>query len=1006
MRKTFTRFIPLQLLLLVIAAQVMAQGSIQGLVEDEKQQPVPYATVQLQGTGMGATTDEDGNYTISHVAAGTYTLQVTYVGYATYAQQVIVASSALTVNISLKPDYQNLSEVVVVGYGTKQIKDLTGSVSSVGSDQFLNGNIQTPEALIAGKVAGVTVTSNSGMPGAGSTIRIRGGTSLNASNDPLIVIDGVPVDNNSIAGAPSPLSMINPNDIENITVLKDASAAAIYGSRAANGVIIITTKKGVPGKNKVGVEFNTNNSISQIYKYVPHLSGDQLRAIIDSAGTTNMKKLIDSTGNTDWQKQIYQTAFSSDNNLTIGGGIPNVPYRFSWGFLHQEGVLKRSEMDRNSLSLNVNPSLLDDHLTIALNLKYSYAYNFFANQGAIGTAVTYDPSKPVYSDTSLYGGYWEWIDPTTHKPASLAPRNPLGLINQQEDNGHANRYIGNIQFDYKMHFLPELRANLNLGGDWTRSNGTVFIDSTAAAYFTQKGQFTQYDQKKTNKLLEFYLNYTKDIADINSKIDLTAGYSYQDWLTMSPIVQDSIQLADGTKIGPSGYPTLNAAGDTIFPGGIPYKTENTLISFYGRLNYTFMDRYLLTVTLRDDGSSRFAPDNRWGLFPSAAFAWRISDENFLKNSKTISNLKLRLGYGVTGQQDIFNDYPYIANYAQGDPTAQYQFGNEFYYVLRPAGYDANIKWEQTITYNAGIDFGFINGRINGSLDVYDKKTSDLLSTIPVPAGTNFSNYILTNVGAMENKGVEFTLDVIPYDKKDFTWDIGGNVFYNHNEITKLNKVEDTSSVGVLTGGISGGVGNSIQIQAVGYPTYSFYVLQQLYDANGNPLEGQYTDFNGDGKNTPDDRYIYKKAAPDVTASLYSSFRYKNWTAGFQLRGSWGNWLYNNVASDFGWLNSIDGSRHFINNLVPSYLDTKFQKAQYTSDIYVENASFIKCDNINIGYDFKNLISKKFGLMATFAVQNVFTITKYSGLDPEIQSGIDNNIFPRPTIYSIDLDIKL
>ena len=937
---------------------------------------------------MGATTDENGKYRISDVPPGAYTLTVTYVGYANFSQSVTVGANTLTVNAALAADYQNLNEVVVVGYGTKQIKDLTGSITSVGSDQFLNGNITTPMSLIAGKVAGVQIISNGGAPGAGNTIRIRGGTSLNASNDPLIVIDGVPLDNNTISGAQNPLSLINPNDIENITVLKDASAAAIYGSRAANGVIIVTTKRATAGSNKLGIEFNSNNSLSDLNKSVDVLSADQLRTLIDSFGNDNQKKYA-GEANTDWQKEIYRTAFSSDNNISFMGGISQLPYRLSLGYLLQNGVLINSYLQRGSANVNLTPSFFDDHLKVTVNFNFGYTFNSFSDQGAVGTAVGFAPTQPIYSDTTAFGGYFEWLDPTTGKPAALAPRNPLGLVNQRDDTSHVYRYTGNIVLDYKFHFLPELRANLNVGGDWSRSHGGVVVPAEAASYYTQGGLYNHYKQSKDNKLFEFYLNYAKDLKSANSKIDVTGGYSYQDWLTDQP-----------------SYPSLNAAGDTITVAGIPYKTENTLISFYGRLNYTFMDRYLLTLTLRDDGSSRFSPDTRWGLFPSAAFAWRVSDENFLKNSKSISNLKLRLGYGQTGQQDVNNDYPYLANYSQGDPTAEYQFGADYFYVLRPAGYDANIQWEETETYNIGIDYGFLNGRINGSLDFYVKNTSQLLSTIPVPAGSNFTNYILTNVGEMQNKGVEFSLDVVPYDSKDFTWDIGGNVTYNHNEITKLYKVNDTSTIGILTGNISGGVGNTVQLQAVGYPTYSFYVYQQNYDENGKPIEGDYTDFNGDGKITPDDRFIYQKAAPNVYASLYSSVRYKNWTAGFQLRGSWGNYLYNNIASNGGYFDNIDGARKFINNLNASYYETQFQKAQYLSDYYVEDASFVRCDNISIGYNFKNLISKKIGLTLTGVVQNVFVISGYSGLDPEIYNGIDNNIYPRPTVYSLSINLKL
>lgn len=1001
MRKRFTRLASFLVLLIAGALPAMAQtGSIQGTVLDDHQQPVPFATVQLQGTTVGATTEDDGTYVIGNVAYGTYTLQVTYVGYSTYTQEVTVNAVTITVNVALKPDYQSLSEVVVVGYGTKQVKDLTGSITSVSSDKFLNGNITTPEQLVSGKVAGVQIVSNGGAPGAGSTIRIRGGTSLNASNDPLIVIDGVPLDNGDISGSQNPLGLINPNDIENITVLKDASAAAIYGSRAANGVIIITTKKGQAGVNKFGVEFNTNNSVSQLYDQVEMLTADQLREIVDSLGNTKQKALL-GDANTDWQDEIYRTAFTTDNNLTFGGGIKNLPYRLSIGYMMQQGVLLRSNLDRFSGSINLSPTFLDDHLKVDVNFRTAQNKYNFSTQGAIGTAVTFDPTHPVYSDTTTYGGYFEWLDPTTGKPSALAPKNPVGQIEQRDDLSTVNRYTGNIQLDYKLHFLPELRANLNVGGDWSRSEGTVKVDSFAASDFTRKGRDNKYDELKNNKLLEFYLNYMKDFKDISSKFDFTAGYSYQDWLSSSP--QDPF-VVDGIGYG---YPDLNQAGDTITKAGIATKTQNTLISFYGRLNYTLKDRYLLTVTLRDDGSSRFSPDTRWGLFPSAAFAWRISDENFLKNSSALSNLKLRLGYGVTGQQDIYQDYPYIANYSQGDPSAQYLFGDQYYYILRPDGYDANIKWEETATLNAGLDWGFINGRINGTIDVYQKKTSDLLAVIPVPAGSNFTANILTNVGNLTNTGFEFTVDVIPYDTKDFTWDIGGNITYNHNEITNLTKVTDTSTIGILTGGISGGVGNTVQIQAVGHSINSFYLQQQLYNEDGSPIEGSYADLNGDGAITPDDRYISDyHAAPSWYGAFYTSLRYKNWTFGTQMRFNIGNWMYNNVHSGQGWFGSIDGSRPYIFNLSTNYYETGFQKAQYLSDIYLENASFLKCDNITLGYDFKNLLSKKIGLQVTGVVQNAFTITGYSGLDPEINSGIDNNIYPRPVIYSLNINLKL
>lgn len=1003
MKKNFTR-IPLLIVLLVLFGAVGAfaqYGSVKGKVVDEKSAPVSYATVVLKGTSYGANTDDDGMYEIRNVAPGSYTLEISYIGYATFNQSVSVAAGqAASLNIQLKTDYLSLNEVVVVGYGTKQVKDLTGSVTSVSSKDFDKGAVSTPEQLITGKVAGIEITSNGGAPGSGSRIKVRGGSSLNASNDPLIVIDGVPVDNTGVSGSANALNLINPNDIENITVLKDASAAAIYGSRAANGVIIITTKKG-SGNAKLGVDYTATTSLSTITNYVDVASADELRALIDDIGNSKQKALV-GPYSTDWQKMIYRMPVSMDQNLSFSGGIKNLPYRLTFGYLNEQGLLKRSELERTSVGLNLNPSFLDDHLTVQLNTKFAYTYNFFADQASIGSAVTFDPTQTPY-EANAYNGYFEWLD-VAGKPNTLAPKNPLGLLYQKDDKSNVYRFLGNVQFDYKMHFLPDLKASLNLGTDISRSNGTVYVPYNAAAYYTRKGVNNKYDQAKNNKLLEFYLNYNKDLDGIHSKIDLTAGYSYQDWLRKSPITP----FVD-TAGNEFGYPDVNALGDTIAKGGIPFKTQNTLISVYGRLNYTFFERYLLTVTLRDDGSSRFGPDNRWGLFPSVALAWRISDEAIFKNMTGLSNLKLRLGYGVTGQQDLpptLSDYPYIANYQQGESTAQYQFGNVFYPVLRPDGYDANIKWEETATYNVGLDFGFINGRISGSVDVYKKLTTDLLAIIPVAAGTNFTNNILTNVGSLENRGIEGTLALVPIDNDNFTWEIGGNVTYNKNEITKLTKTDNPDDVGVLVGNIGGGVGNTIQVHTVGYPTNSFYVYQQNYDETGKPIEGDYADLNGDGKITPDDRYRYKNPEPDVYVGFYSNFVWKNWYAGFAARGSFGNYMYNNVNSQLANFSNIDGSKNYLNNLTTDYFNSEFVKPQYLSDYYIQDASFVRMDNISLGYNFKDLINGKTSLKVTGIVQNVFVISNYTGLDPEIAGGIDNNIYPRPRIFSINLSLNL
>ena len=826
----------LTLVLLGLASTIsFAQITIKGKVTDQTDKSgMPGVTVQVKGTTTGTQTDINGDYQIKAAANGT--LVFSFVGKNT--KEVLVNNQSV-IDVELGDDTQVLGEVVVIGYGTQKKKDLTGSIVAVTSTDFVKGQISTPEQLVAGKLAGVQITSNGGAPGAGSTIRIRGGSSLNANNDPLIVLDGVPLDNSTINGASNPLSLINPNDIETFTVLKDASATAIYGSRASNGVIMITTKKGSKtGKPKVN--FSTMFSSASPTKFVDVLSADEFRDLVNSKGNSAMKALL-GTANTDWQKQIYRNALTTDNNLSISGALKGTPYRVSLGYLNQNGILKTSNMSRTSGSIGITPTFLNNHLKVDVNLRGALTDNRFANQGAIGAAVGYDPTQPVYSGKDALGGYFEWLDPATGKPNTLASVNPLSQLLLKKDNASVMRSIGNVVFDYKFHFLPELRANLNLGYDISKSDGTVISPANVGLLYARGGQDKTYTQNKNNKTLEFYLNYVKELG--KSRLDLMAGYAYQDF------IREETELDKNIK------------GDVFTDK--TYKTQNTLVSFYGRANYSVLDKYLLTFTLRDDGSSRFAKANRWGLFPSAAFAWKINEEGFLKNNAAFSDLKLRLGYGVTGQQDVLGDYPYLPRYTLSQTTAQYQFGNMFYNTYRPEGYDANIKWESTTTANAGLDFAITKGRVSGSVDYYFRKTKDLLSVIPVPAGSNLTNQILTNVGNIENKGIEFTLNTTPVHTTDLNWDISFNVTRNINKITNLTKVPTPDYQGVLVGNIAGGVGNTIQIHSVGYPTYSYYAYQQVYDASGKPLEGVYVDKNGDGKVTADDRYRFKSPQPSV-----------------------------------------------------------------------------------------------------------------------------------------------
>ncbi|WP_421795709.1 SusC/RagA family TonB-linked outer membrane protein [Haliscomenobacter sp.] len=961
----------------LMLSSAFAQITVNGTITSEDQQPLIGATVLVKGTTTGAVTDLDGKFTLQVPDQNA----VLVIGYTGFAEQQITVGTQTQLNIVLKVDIQRLNELVVVGYGSQKKRDVTGSVTNISEKDFIKGNIATPEQLVNGKIAGVQITSNGGAPGAGSRIRIRGGSSLNANNDPLIVIDGVPLDNTGVSGAANPLSFINPNDIENFTILKDASAAAIYGSRASNGVILITTKKGKAG-DKMRINFSSVLSSSAKSGVIDVLSADEFRAIVNERGTAAQKALLGESS-TNWQDQIYQTAFSHDNNLSLTGSLKDLPYRASVGFMDQNGILKTSNMNRLSGSIGINPSFFDKHLKVDVNLKGTSINNRFANQGAIGSAVVFDPTQPIQSGSNTLGGYFEFLDPATKNPNTLAPRNPLALLNQRSDESTVGRIIGNVVLDYKFHFLPELRANLNVGLDRSNSEGNINVPAGVGQFFSRGGQVANYTQNKNNKTFEFYLNYVREFGA--NRVDLMGGYSYQDF------IRESTDL------------DKNQQGEVF--NDVFFKTQNTLVSFYTRLNYALKERYLLTFTLRRDGSSRFSPDTRWGTFPSAAFAWKINEEGFMKGNEWFSNLKLRLGYGVTGQQDVGSDYPYLSRYTPSEPTAQYQFGNDFYATLRPEGYDANIKWEQTETLNAGIDWAIRNGRVSGAIDVYSRKTKDLLSVIPVPAGSNLTNQILTNVGNIENSGVEFTLNTRLIEKENLSWDFGFNLTFNQNEVTNLTKVPNPNYQGVQVGGISGGVGNTVQIHTVGYPTFSYFLNQQVYNEEGKPVEGLYADLNGDGLVNLDDRYRFKQADPRLFLGINSQVNYKDFSLSFVLRGNFDNYVYNNVLSNNATFRGLTGTNNFLLNLSPNVLQTGFANNQYFSDYYVENGSFLRLDNLTLGYNLKGLLGGTSNTQISLIGQNLFTITKYSGLDPEVAGGIDNNIYPRPRILSFGLNVS-
>lgn len=964
--------------------------TITGKVSDASGSPLEGVAIMVKDRQNSATTTNSaGEFSLANVAASDM-LVFSHVGYLSFEGR---AGEGAALNITLQRELSSLNEVVVIGYGSARKTDLTGSVSVVSSKDFQKGQISTPEQMIAGKVPGVSIVSNGGRPGSGSTIRIRGGSSLRASNDPLIVIDGVPMQTGAIPGASDPLSFINPNDIESFTILKDVSAAAIYGTRAANGVMLITTKRGTGGPLRVN--FTTNASVSSITNKVDVLNADQFRAVMNEHGTPAQIGML-GDANTDWQDEIYRSAFATDNNISLSGGIKGLPYRFSLGYFNQDGVLRTDNMQRVSGALVLSPSLLNNHLKIDLNLKGSLQNNRFGSQDAIGSAVSFDPTQPVYSDkvgNERFGGYYEWLDPNSNTGlVNLVSRNPLGLLMQRVDKSNPQRLIGNLQIDYKFHFLPELRANVNVGYDLADGRGTVFVSDSAASDYAPGGtggQNNQYRQSRRNTVFDFYLNYASDIAALKSRVDITGGYSYNNFLTT--VYNYASFNARGEK-----YPNT----DPAFPTNKP---EHTLLSYFGRLNYTLNDKYLLTATLRRDGSSRFGPANKWGWFPSVALAWKISEENFLKDSKILSDLKLRVGYGVTGQQDGINDYDFLSFYALSAPNATYQFGNTFYQMFRPGAFNPNMKWEETSTTNIAVDYGFLDNRITGSIDFYIKKTSDLLNLIPQPAGTNFDAFFIANVGSMENRGVEFNINAQVVKTNDFNWDAGFNITYNRNRITNLTVVpNDPNYRGILAGGISGGVGGGfVQIHQVGYSRNTFNLYQQVYDTDGRPIENVFVDRNGDGIINQDDLNKSRSAVPDVFMGFSSNFSYKKWSAGFVLRGNIGNYMYNNIYSAGGNLLQMLGSAVPYNGSV-NYLETGFRGGanNLLSDLFIQNASFLRMDNLNIGYDVGRVFGSAASLRLNGSIQNLFVITKYKGLDPEISSGIDNSFYPRPRIFSI------
>lgn len=970
-----------------------AQMGINGTVKNAKDgNAVSNATVSLKGSTTSVKTNADGMFSIN-ISSAKSVLLISCVGYQT--QQVTANSANLTINL-LQVDAQ-LQEVVVVAYGTRRKTDLTGSVVSIGTKDFQKGTINSSEQLLQGKVAGLEVTTGGGSAGGGSKIRIRGGASLTASNDPLVVIDGVPIDGNGVAGSPNYLSTINPNDIESISVLKDASATSLYGSRASNGVLIITTKKGVSGKTVFN--FNTKYSLSKVEDFISVLSGDEVRTLINAeaakSGSSDFKSKL-GNDNTNWQKVIYQNAQGLDNNLSASGTFTagskiKLPFRVSGGSLTQEGVLKTNKFDRLSGAINLSPKFLDEHLAVNFSLRLVNTKTRFANEGAVGAAVSMNPTVPVYSGQKNWGGYYETLQ-ADGKPFDLATRNPLALLEQQDNRGNTTRLLSNIQLDYKFNFLPDLHVLGNFGIDNANGKSNSRVDSNAATSYQKLGRVSTYNESKRNLLADVSLFYSKDLKNIKSKVDLLVGHTYQDFYTNTH--NYAVYGVDG-KIDSTTIPTF-----------VTDKPQYRIESYLSRLNYSYDDKYLLTASIRRDATSKFSKENRVGYFPAVAVAWKLKND-FFKNTQFINELKLRGGYGITGQQDGISYYSYLPIYNRSSTTAQYQFGDNYYSFLRPSAYDKNLKWETTATSNIGLDFGFLNNRISGSVEVYEKKTKDLLSIINIAPGSNFNIELLTNVGNITNRGIEASLNLVPVKLDNFSWDLNVNGSYNKTKITNLLKNTDPTFKGVTTSGISGGTGNNVGKHAVGYAPYSYFLFKQVYDAStGKPLEGLYADLNRDGIIDDNDRYLSKKPAPDFLFGFSTQFNIYKFYVGMAAHGMLGNYLYNNFNSNMGTLSSVQNTLGFIGNASTNYNNTKFKTPNYLSDYYLENASFLRIDNINAGYNFGKIKNSKAVLRLNASVQNVFVITKYSGADPENanSTGVDNNIYPRPRIYTIGASI--
>ncbi|MCY2686865.1 SusC/RagA family TonB-linked outer membrane protein [Salinimicrobium sp. TH3] len=969
-------FIKSTLLMLLMPMSFFAQSTVSGIItERDTGMPIPGANIVIRGTTTGTTTNFDGEYTLEGVNLDDV-IVISYVG---FAPQEIPYTGQETINVQLAPDTAILEEVVLIGYGSTRRQDATGAVQQISTEDFNQGSIVSPEQLIQGKSAGVRITSSSGAPGGETEIRIRGGSSLSANNSPLIVVDGIPLDQRGVQGVRNQLNAINPNEIADFVVLKDASATAIYGSRASNGVILITTKKGKKNSD-LKFEYDLKASVGEIVETVDVLDADQFRNLIETTPGTDVSLLGDA--NTDWQDEIYQTSVGAIHNFTVSQGLDKFYYRVNYNHTSQTGVLKTDLYQRNALNTALNYDLLDNDLKLTLTAKGSIARNDFADEGAIGAAVNFDPTKPVYDENSRYGGFYEWTN-ADGVALQQATRNPLALLKQYNDEGETKRVITNFNVDYRIPFVEDLRFNLNAGLDYAENDGFNFRPTSSAVVLQSIADEEIYWGMNRNQLLDFYFNYKPYIESINTAVDLTAGHSYQEFFISSQQRYTDAAVEGGWVLNPI---TID---------------RNALESYFARASFDIDDKFLVSGSYRMDGSSRFSEDNRWSSFPAVSVGWKINNEDFLKDSGVLTELKLRAGYGVTGNQEIGSNYGYIGVYTPSERGASYQFGNRFYQTLRPEEYDKDLQWEELQTYNVGIDFGFFSDRLTGSVDAYHRTTENLLAEVPVPAGANLSDRLITNVGETVSKGLEIGLngDVIRTDK--ISWSLNYNITFQDLEITKLSLGEDPNFF-IPQGEISGGVGNMIQIWKKDIDPTTFFVYRQVYDPNGDPIEGAYVDVNGDNTITEIDRQPYKKGSPDFFMGLSSNFNYKDFDFSFTWRGSFGGYMYNNMQSATGFRGAGTVTpQPYYSNFNANVLETDFDESQFFSDYYVQSADFVKLDNVSIGY---LIAGDKVDFRASLTASNVLTITDYDGLDPEISGGIDNNFYPRPRTYTVGLNL--